>query len=144
MAIADLDVTYGGPYSEEITALINELNDAKRDKREPDFENIAQDWTEISAGALSWIESKGWIPVHEDGPFVNNVIFKEDAEAENEGEYPEVPFTPATPVENEGETPEEPDTPDSWDGKPDEEKVELKAEPEIDLGDEPTFDELDS
>lgn len=60
MAVKDLEVVYGGPFAHEGDTILSEVNVAKAEEREPDFDKLTENWETISAGALAIIvDSKG-------------------------------------------------------------------------------------
>lgn len=91
-SIDDIEEVYGGPYGDESDALIAEVNDAKREKRKPNFAEVIKDWKTISSGAKKWIKDRPDIkskpPV---GPFVKNVeVDYEHEEKHGINKFPEI------------------------------------------------------
>lgn len=129
MAIADLPEVYGGPYGDEIDAFLKEVALANATNRTPDFDTVTANWKTISAGAKSWLENHDKVVVPPVGKFNENVDLTEVTEitqpekVDTAHEYPEQPASLAE------ETPET--------GK----EIPVITADEIDLGDEPDFDE---
>ena len=76
MSVKKPETVYGGPYSQETDAIVEESL-----KKKPDYEKLISGWKTVSQGALDFIASQPHKePESPEGPFVENVKIEYDKE----------------------------------------------------------------